>query len=132
MKNRLLTILVSTLAATTAAAADAPQPKALHCVDLSRIKQTEILDDQHMLFRMNDGKQYLNTLPHRCPGMRKDQPYLVRTIGDRLCDLDLVTMLDTAPFGFMPGASCGLSKFEPVTNEQIEMVKRAQGGSAKN
>jgi len=118
-------IVTAPLVFATDAGDTSDYPKAVHCIDLQRIKSSEILDDSHMLFKMANGDMYLNTLEHRCPGLRRSQPYMVRTSLTRLCNLDIITLLDATGFGFMPGASCGLSMFEPVTKAQVDAVKAA-------
>jgi hypothetical protein len=106
-------------------ASEATEPKPVHCIDLIRIQDSDIIDNRHMLFRMVNGDLYLNTLPHACPGLRKNDPYMLRTSLNRMCDLDIITVLYTNGWGFTPGASCGLGMFEKVTEEQVEMVRRA-------
>jgi hypothetical protein len=97
--------------------------KGERCIDLSRIDSTEIIDNKRILFKMVGNQMYLNELPRKCPGLRADEPYLVRTSIDRLCDLDVITMLNRTGFGFTRGASCGLGPFQPVTQAQVDMVK---------
>ena len=97
--------------------------KAQRCLDLSRIRDTEIIDGKRVLFKTVGKEMYLNELPRACPGLRPNEPYLVRTTIDRLCNLDTITILYHAGFGFTPGASCGLGMFQPVTQAQVDMVK---------
>jgi len=112
-------------ATSESAPADSSDARPVHCLDLVRIKETDILDNRHIVFHMVNGDMYLNTLPHACPGLRKNEPYMLRTSQSRICDLDIITMLHPNGWGFMPGASCGLGDYEKVTQEQVEMVKRA-------
>lgn len=95
----------------------------VRCVSLFRIKQVEVLDKQNILFRMRGKKNYLNRLPHPCPGLRKNQPFMYRTSLNQLCDLDIITVLDSGAFGLRPMASCGLGTFERVSEEQLREVK---------
>ena len=121
-------VALLTAAAAVAGAEEAGEsvdPKPVHCIDLIRIQQSDIIDNRHMVFRMVNGDLYLNTLSHACPGLRKNEPYMFRTSQTRLCDLDIITVLNTYGFGFTPGASCGLGTFEKVTKEQVELVKIA-------
>jgi hypothetical protein len=78
------------------------------CLPLNSIKKMEIVDDQTILFHMRGGDVWINRLPHRCPGLRRNTPIKYRTSLNRLCDLDIITVLD---FDMRPGASCGLGKF---------------------
>ena len=104
-------------------AQDMPDEKPVHCLNLKRIKETEVLSDSHILFRMVDGKNFVNVLNHSCPGLRKDKTIMYRTSIGQLCDLDIVTVLDDIGFGFMPGASCGLGNFRPIDDEGLEDMK---------
>jgi hypothetical protein len=106
-------------------AVDSLEARPVHCLQLIRIKESEILDSNHIVFHMINGDTYVNTLPHACPGLRKNEPYMLRTSQSRICDLDIITMLHPNGWGFMPGASCGLGDFDKVTPEQVEMIKRA-------
>lgn len=105
------------------AKAESADVKGERCIDLARVDDTEIIDGKRILFKMVGKQMYLNELPRNCPGLRPNEPYLVRTSIDRLCDLDLITMLNRTGFGFTRGASCGLGTFEPVTQAQVDMVK---------
>jgi len=122
--KRSASVVVLALALPAAAATDTDAPTAVHCIDLIRIQRSEILDSQNMLFELTGGDLYLNRFPHPCPGLRKNDTYMTRTSLNRLCNLDIITELNQTGFGFTPGASCGLGMFEPVTEAQVEMVKR--------
>jgi hypothetical protein len=77
-----------------------------------------------MLFTMKGKGLYLNQLPYPCSGMHPDTPYMVRTSIGQLCNVDIITLLNPSGIGFMPGASCGLGMFEPVTRPQVDMLKQ--------
>lgn len=104
-------------------AQDMPDEKPVHCLSLNRIKSTEVLGDSHILFRMVDGKNYVNVLNHACPGLKRNKTIMYRTSIGQLCDLDILTVLDDVGFGFMPGASCGLGNFRPIDDEGLEDMK---------
>jgi len=80
-----------------------------NCISPSRIKQTKVLDDSHILFEMRGGRVYLNTLESKCSrlGFERAITYTVR--GNRLCNVDIVYVLDPT---FGNGPSCSLGKFE--------------------
>ncbi|RMF17876.1 MAG: hypothetical protein D6757_00620 [Alphaproteobacteria bacterium] len=82
------------------------------CLHLERIDTTKILDRQHILFRMRGGQLYLNTLPHACPGLTRDRALSYSLSMPELCDLDIVTVIDTGTHQEV--GSCGLGKFEEV------------------
>ena len=81
-----------------------------NCITVSSIRSTDVIDDQHILFKARGGKAYLNKLPSHCPrlGIEKRISYRV-TVG-RLCNVDTVTVL--YPMSNFSGPSCGLGKFE--------------------
>ncbi|MCF7981053.1 MAG: hypothetical protein K9K86_03640 [Pseudomonadales bacterium] len=84
------------------------------CISLSRIKSVDVLDNQRIVFHMQGDKDFINVLPHRCPGLRKNQPFMYRTSLSELCDLDIITVLDSGGFGLRPLGSCGLGRFKPM------------------
>lgn len=110
-------------------AENSPNP-AKHCLSLTRIDRTEILDSQHLVFHTRGKEHYLNTLSNPCPGLRKDTPYMVRSSSNRVCNLDIITVLSSTGVGFMPGASCGLNMFEPIDENQLAAVKSELEGSS--
>ena len=40
------------------------------CVSLHRIRSTDVIDDQNILFNMKGGKIYRNHLPRKCHGLK--------------------------------------------------------------
>jgi hypothetical protein len=125
-------LMITLASASALAAQDAATPDASsgqkRCLDLVRIEQTEVIDNKHIIFHVSGqgDPMYLNTLPHECVGLTKTDPLLYKTSLSELCDLDMITVLHQQGAGFMRGASCGLGKFEPVTKEQVQMLKQAE------
>lgn len=97
-----------------------------HCVSLMRIQRTDVLDDRSILFYMKGGQIYLNRLPHRCPGLRWERAFMYRTSLSKLCDLDIITVLDNLGFGYSPGVSCGLGMFFPISEGTAKALKAAE------
>jgi hypothetical protein len=48
---------------------------------------------------------------------------MYRTSLNQLCDLDIITVLNSLGFGFMRGPSCGLGSFQPVTEDEVALLK---------
>lgn len=94
-----------------------------NCISLVRIDNIEVLDRQRILFHMSGREHYLNTLPHPCPSLRRNQPIMYRTSLSNLCSLDSIRVLETHAGGYYPGASCGLGEFTPVTDDEIKALK---------
>ena len=120
-------------AAVLAGAANAQEPSDMvNCISLSRVDRTEVIDETTILFYMRGNQIYRNVLPHRCPGLRADEPFMYRVSTSQLCNVDVITVLDRVGAGFMPGASCGLGKFQPISEAAVEELKaaaeRGEGG----
>jgi len=94
-----------------------------NCIPLNRISNVEVLDRQRVLFRMTGRDHYLNTLPHACPSLRRNQPIMYRTSLSNLCSLDSIRVLETYGGGYYPGASCGLGEFKPISDDEIKALK---------
>jgi hypothetical protein len=104
-----------------AAAQDGSDPQETrNCVDLLRIDHTEVVDNDTLLFYMRNGRVYRNELRHSCPTLGFEERFMYRTALTQLCDVDVITVLQDVGFGFMPTASCGLGKFEPIDEEAAE------------
>lgn len=92
-----------------------------NCIGLQRIDHSEVIDDQTILFHMRGGTVYLNELPYRCPQLGFYKSYTYSTSINRLCNTEIITVLDTAVRQRL--ASCGLGKFEkltPIPEEEMD------------
>lgn len=92
------------IAPSTQSNEDAPQKR---CLQIARIYRSEIVDDGTILFHMRDGTIWRNRLPRRCYGLRMQGGFGYVTPLDRLCDLDLIQVLEGSR------SVCGLGRFEP-------------------
>jgi len=93
------------------------------CVRLSSIDHTDVVDDQNILFYMHGKDIYRNYLPYPCRGLKNNDTFMYRTSLNQLCNVDIITVLDTMSFGFMPRNSCGLGMFYPITKDQAKKLK---------
>jgi len=84
------------------------------CIPIIQISSTKILNNRAIRFEMSPGPDYVNRLPYACPGLNRNKAIMYATSLSVLCDLDMITVLDTAGGGYMRGATCGLGKFVPV------------------
>lgn len=100
---------------------------AVQCVRVVDIDGIDIVSNQTLVFRMRGGDVYRNDLPHSCPGLRSNDTLMYRTSVGRLCNVDVITVLEDWGFGFSPGASCGLGMFHPITEEIADELKDAGG-----
>ncbi len=76
------------------------------CLQIARIYRSEIVDDDTILFHMRGGAIWQNQLPQRCYGLRMQGGFGYTTPLDRLCDLDLIQVLEGSR------SVCGLGRFE--------------------
>lgn len=97
-----------------------------HCVRINDIDEIDIVDGDTLIFRLRGGKVYRNDLPHRCPGLKRNDTLMYRSSIGRLCSVDIVTVLEDWGFGFAPGASCGLGMFHPITEQIADEMLRAE------
>ena len=85
--------------------------KVEQCIGLQRIDQTYILDKKNILFKLYDGKRYLNTLPIECAGLNPYRAISYKTSLNKLCNVDIITVFEPAQPKPNSYGSCGLGKF---------------------
>ena len=110
--------------------ADADEPR--DCIDLRGIERTRAPDEDTILFYMRGGDVYRNDLPASCPDLDFDERFMYRVSLNRLCDSDVITVIDDVGFGFMGGASCGLGKFRQVSEEEAEDLSARRRDRARD
>src|SRR5688572_32774502 len=64
------------------------------CIIVSRIDQTDAIDDQNIIFRMRGDRVYRNTLPNKCPGLERENRIAYKTRSSRLCNIDTIKVLE--------------------------------------
>ena len=100
-------------AANQAALAEArPVGEPVDCVQLINIDHTRVRDDRTIDFYMKGRDVYRNTLPYSCPGLGFEESFSYKTSLNRLCSVDIITVLHRD--GGIRGASCGLGQFQPI------------------
>ena len=92
--------------------------EAKKCIQISQISNARVIDSQNIRFEMRGGPDYMNTLPYKCIGLSKNDPFMYETSLSRLCDLDTITVLQRLGGGYSKGASCGLGKFVPIAEDE--------------
>lgn len=100
------------------------------CITVSRIDQTEALDDQNILFRLRGNQVYRNTLPRKCPGLERENRISYRTSVGRLCSIDTITVLEQFGVGFRDGFTCRLGQFVPLSPAEVEELEALEDGRA--
>lgn len=95
------------------------------CIDVYRIKETRILDNQTILFIMHGEIRYLNRLPIRCTGLVLGNGFAYSTTIQKLCLQDSIKVLNT---GAAIGNTCPLGRFIPFKadmgdNDAVKLLK---------
>ena len=94
------------------------------CITLTSLNRTQVVDGRNILFYMKNGDIFLNLLPRDCPGLRPRGSFSYRTNQNRLCNVDIITVLQNFGMGVSPGASCGLGMFRPLDELSAEELLR--------
>lgn len=97
---------------------DGPPVKVLgeaeSCISLTALRQTKVRDDRTIDFEMSGGKTYRNTLPNKCPRLGFEEGFSYSTSINRLCNTDIIYVLENFGGEIRRGTGCGLGKFVPV------------------
>ncbi len=94
------------------------------CLNLKEIDRTSVVDNNTILFYARGHDVYRNDLPHSCPELRNEQRFMYRVSLAQLCSNDTITVLEDAGFGFLPGPTCGLGKFSPITEDEADALEQ--------
>ena len=97
------------------------EPK--NCVLRSNIRSTDVIDDQTIDFVMRNGDIYRNNLPSKCSGLGFEEAFSYKTSTNRLCNVDIIRVLDTTAGRLDTRGACGLGKFQQI--EKIPKEKAA-------
>jgi len=89
-----------------------------NCLSLTRIRQSVVLDDQHILFNMRGGDVYLSKLPYRCSRLGFQEAFSYSTSLTKLCNTDIITVISRSDGG--PLTSCGLGIFQKLEEKEAE------------
>ena len=125
--------LLATVALIPVVAADEEEEVALDrtprdCISTNRIRETDVVDDRTIVFRMRGGEYFTNMLERECPGLERNKRFMHETRGGRLCDVDTITVLEQWTGRIAPGFTCRLGQFHPIT--QIEAQDLVEGPDA--
>ncbi|HUL82015.1 MAG TPA: hypothetical protein VL131_07730 [Gammaproteobacteria bacterium] len=112
--------------AKAAARADDPDRTPVDCVIVTNIRQTAVIDDQTILFYMRGGKKtvYRNYLPNQCPRLAIEGRFAYEVKINRLCNIDLITVIENFGTRLGPGFTCRLGEFYPIPYEEAEILRK--------
>lgn len=119
-----LSFLLLTVAGIPAFASDlSDSGSSSNCVALFRIDNVKIIDSRNIVVKTKNNEYYLNNLPHTCPGLDERKAIMYKTATNKLCNLDIITVLDYIGGGYKTVGSCGLGKFKQVTEDELKFIK---------
>ncbi len=93
------------------------------CISRSRIRSTDVIDDQTIDFKMSNGDIYRNNLPNKCSGLGFEEAFSYKTSTNQLCSVDIIHVLDQTAGRIETRGACGLGKFQ-----KIEKIPRDKSG----
>jgi hypothetical protein len=92
----------------------------VNCVSTYNIRDTKIIDDRTIDFKMSGGKTYRNVMAYSCPGLRYEERFSYRPTNSQLCSVDIIRVLNNYSSGLQEGAGCGLGKFQLVEKVDVK------------
>ncbi len=92
------------------------------CISPSRIDRTEVIDARTVLFYMRGRDIYRNQLSRDCPQLVREKRFSYELSTNRLCDVDVITVLEYWGTQLRKGVSCGLGMFYPITEDEAELL----------
>jgi len=99
--------------------------QAVKCIASYKIERTEPLSSGYILFHLHGDVLWLSQLRIPCPGLSPNSQLSFDQDRNRLCEWDTVRVVYDNGIGIEPrlGPRCSLPKFEPVSPEQVEMLR---------
>lgn len=94
-----------------------PSGKIRKCVAFSQIRDTQVLDDQTILFRSSGRRVYVNKMNRKCPRLMYEERFAYRSPTGQLCRGEIISVLDS--FG-QTWASCSLGDFQEYTRKKAD------------
>jgi hypothetical protein len=127
MASKSLAALLGGVAALSLASAAAQDDEEasdepLRCLSMNSIRSTTVLDDTRVLFFQARDKIFLNRLDRECLGLARYGTFEYRVQSGarhaRLCDTDSITVIESSGRGL----NCGLGRFEPLSQDEVESL----------
>ena len=98
--------------------------KTERCISSRMIRNTQILDDRHVVFELTSNRYYLVQFKYRCPRLQPNAVLIYETRNDRLCRLDQVHAANSLLTRDI-GPPCSIPGFMPVQPEQVALLKES-------
>ncbi len=93
------------------------------CISLSRLRETEVVDNRTVLFYQRGRDAYVNVLDRECFGLKRAGAFITQTRSDRLCSVDMIQVYRQFAGRGEPGTFCGLGEFYPISRDEAELLE---------
>jgi hypothetical protein len=94
------------------------------CINVRSIRDSQVLDNRHVVFRLSGQKLYLVQFQRTCHQLRRHSSISYEPRGNQLCRLDDIRAVnDFRPGGV--GPPCSIPGFYEVSAEQVALLKEA-------
>ena len=104
------------------ASEDAPDAK--RCIRQASIEDADVLNGNIIVFTDDRKRIFINQMRVKCSDLRPGAKVVYTSRGDgQLCQLDSIAVLLPGPGGLNTGPSCMLGRFEPITRDQLDVLK---------
>ncbi len=99
-------------------------PDAKRCIRQASIDKTDVLNSNIIVFKDERKRIFINQMPVKCLDLRPGAKVVYTSRGDgQLCQLDSINVLHPGAGGLTTGPSCMLGKFEPISQDQLDVLK---------
>jgi len=100
--------------------------QAVKCLKSENIERTEPISDRYIVFHLRGNEIWIAQMRNRCPQMGSNSKLMFVKNNPRICEWDTVRVVrDDGDDEYRLGPPCNLPKFEPVTQEQVAMLKQS-------
>jgi hypothetical protein len=134
MRSISQALLVAAAVLYPGAHAAAQEPnEAVDCLSMNRVRETEVVDDDRILFYQGQ-RIYLNVLEKTCEGLKRGGAFAwrdargTRTRNPRLCRADFISVVDWGRLA----AICKLGAFRLISNDHAEELLSSERESEKS
>ena len=111
--------------------ADRDYSQSRRCLATNRYRRIDIVTDQALVFIGRGDTVWLNMLPYRCHGLRRDMVLVLEQSSMRVCSRDRLRGL--ARSSAEPAtAACALGQFQPLARENLAAMRDALIAARRN
>lgn len=106
------------------------EDKTVHCLDVNRIKRSDVKDNQTIILEMLGGDKYKMTLAHRCSGLKiRDTWIHDARATNKLCTVDVIKVPVTSSGGGVlssPMTTCIIDTIVPYDEDAEKEMEDAE------